>query len=76
MSQAKQILNNNSRGSTHNNVKFPTIQLPKFSGSYDNWMETHETFLSFIHKYADIDNINKFHPKIFGGSCCDSYLVY
>ncbi|KAL0831492.1 hypothetical protein ABMA28_002289 [Loxostege sticticalis] len=47
----------------HNNrlVKLPTIQLPKFSGSYDNWLEFHDTFTSLIHSNDEIDDINKFH---------------
>ncbi|XP_049865557.1 uncharacterized protein LOC126366489 [Pectinophora gossypiella] len=44
-----------------NNVKLPTIQLPKFSGSYDNWLGFHDTFCSLIHNNSDIDEINKFH---------------
>lgn len=48
---------------TNNNklVKLPTIQLPKFSGSYENWLEFHDTFLSLIHSNDQIDEINKFH---------------
>lgn len=42
-------------------VKLPTIQLPKFSGSYDNWLEFRDTFLSLIHDNDEIDKINKFH---------------
>lgn len=49
------------RSCVHNNIKLPIIQLPKFSGSYDNWLEFHDTFTSLIHNNDDIDNINKFH---------------
>lgn len=42
-------------------VKLPTIQLPKFTGSYDNWLEFRDTFASLIHGNDDIDEINKFH---------------
>lgn len=45
----------------HRPVKLPTIQLPKFNGSYDNWLEFRDTFTSLIHLNSDIDNINKFH---------------
>lgn len=50
-----------SRPSTHKLVKLPMIQLPKFSGSYDNWLEFHDTFTSLIHSNDEIDNINKYH---------------
>ncbi|XP_047032323.1 uncharacterized protein LOC124639132 [Helicoverpa zea] len=42
-------------------VKLPTIQLPKFSGSYEKWLEFHDTFSSLIHCNDDIDDVNKFH---------------
>lgn len=42
-------------------VKLPTIQLPKFSGSYDRWLEFRDTFTSLIHSNGEIDSINKFH---------------
>lgn len=42
-------------------VKLPTIQLPKFGGSYENWLEFRDTFSSLIHNNDDIDEINKFH---------------
>lgn len=50
-----------SRAGNHKLVKLPTIQLPKFSGSYNNWLEFRDTFLSLIHSNDDIDEINKFH---------------
>lgn len=63
---------NTRRSCSHNNIKLPIIQLPKFSGSYDNWLEFHDTFSSLIHENDDIDNINKFHYLI----CCGSYSIY
>lgn len=51
----------NSRVSNHKLVKLPTINLPKFQGSYDNWLEFHDTFTSLIHSNDGIDVINKFH---------------
>lgn len=51
--------------STHSNVhkpvKLPTIQLPKFSGLYTNWLEFRDTFSSLVHCNDSIDEINKFH---------------
>ncbi|XP_049884023.1 uncharacterized protein LOC126379357 [Pectinophora gossypiella] len=42
-------------------VRLPTIQLPKFSGRYENWLEFRDTFTSLIHSNESIDEINKFH---------------
>lgn len=50
-----------SGGHSHKLVKLPTIQLPKFSGSYNNWLEFRDTFTSLIHDNDEIDVINKFH---------------
>ncbi|CAH0699559.1 unnamed protein product [Spodoptera exigua] len=47
--------------SIHKPVKLPTIQLPKFSGSYCNWLEFRDTFTSLIHSNDEIDEVNKFH---------------
>lgn len=54
---------NSEKGSrtSHQFVKLPTIQLPKFSGSYDDYLEFRDTFTSLIHNNDDIDEVNKFH---------------
>ncbi|XP_044753952.1 uncharacterized protein LOC123313241 [Coccinella septempunctata] len=44
-----------------NNVRLPTINLPKFDGSYQNWLEFRDTFRSLIHENASIGEIQKFH---------------
>lgn len=72
IAQAKIMISNHSKTeqeetkSNHSSykrqlVKLPTIQLPKFSGSYDTWLEFHDTFSSLIHDNDEIDEINKFH---------------
>ncbi|KAJ8983230.1 hypothetical protein NQ317_005319 [Molorchus minor] len=43
------------------NIKLPTIQLKKFHGHYEEWLEFRDTFESLIHKNEDITNIQKFH---------------
>ncbi|CAH2101858.1 unnamed protein product [Euphydryas editha] len=53
--------NKSTRASNNKLVKLPTIRLPKFSGSYETWLEFHDTFTSLIHSNDDIDEINKFH---------------
>ncbi|CAG9114803.1 unnamed protein product [Plutella xylostella] len=42
-------------------IKLPTISLPSFDGSYDQWLEFRDTYLSLIHNSIDIDNVQKFH---------------
>lgn len=74
LSKAQILLQNNSNksvdvtlGTEHSSpknrqhVKLPVIQLPRFSGSYDNWLEFRDTFTSLIHSNEDIENVNKFH---------------
>lgn len=71
VAQAKVMLNKYSKSeqeeiksttsSKRQFIKLPTIQLPKFSGSYNSWLEFRDTFTSLIHGNDDIDEINKFH---------------
>ncbi|XP_035457052.2 uncharacterized protein LOC118280784 [Spodoptera frugiperda] len=48
-------------GTKTNFVRLPRIDLPHFDGSYQNWLEYRDTFISLIHDSSCIDNINKFH---------------
>ncbi|KOB73239.1 Gag-pol polyprotein [Operophtera brumata] len=50
-----------SGAQVRNLVRLPKIDLPHFSGGYQNWLEFKDTFLSLIHNSECIDNINKFH---------------
>nr|CAI5851181.1 unnamed protein product [Callosobruchus analis] len=45
----------------HCEIKLPSINLPKFSGDYKNWMEFRDFFISIIHMKENIPQINKFH---------------
>ncbi|XP_030761095.1 uncharacterized protein LOC115886162 [Sitophilus oryzae] len=45
----------------HTNVKLPPIQVPKFSGDYETWLEFRETFESLIHTNESLTGIQKFH---------------
>nr|CAI5851931.1 unnamed protein product [Callosobruchus analis] len=45
----------------HCEIKLPSINLPKFSGDYKNWMEFRDFFISIIHTKENIPQINKFH---------------
>lgn len=42
-------------------IKLPTITLPSFDGSYNNWLEFRDTYLSMIHQSKKLDDIQKFH---------------
>ncbi|XP_030753971.1 uncharacterized protein LOC115880817 [Sitophilus oryzae] len=42
-------------------IKLPTIQLPKFEGFYESWLEFRDTFESLIHLNSSINKIQKFH---------------
>ncbi|XP_059061597.1 uncharacterized protein LOC131854485 [Achroia grisella] len=42
-------------------VRLPIIEIKKYNGSYDTWIEFRDTFTSLIHSNDDIDPINKFH---------------
>lgn len=43
------------------NIKLPIINLPTFSGRYQDWLEYHDTFSSPIHNNNTIPTITKFH---------------
>lgn len=45
----------------HNFIRLPKIDLPRFHGSYQYWLEYRDTFLSLIHNSDSIDDISKFH---------------
>lgn len=51
----------NEHSQSSNNVRLPTINLPKYSGVYQNWLEFRDTFFSLIHENQSISNIQKFH---------------
>lgn len=42
-------------------VRLPQINLPKFLGNYDTWLEFRDTFESLIHFNTSIGDIQKFH---------------
>lgn len=43
------------------NLKLPTINLPVFSGAYDEWTTFHDTFTQLIDIFASLTNIQKFY---------------
>lgn len=44
-----------------NHIKLPTINLPKFNGAFQNWLEFRDTFQSLIHNNVSVNNVQKFH---------------
>ncbi|XP_050555834.1 uncharacterized protein LOC126911643 [Spodoptera frugiperda] len=49
-----------TKGNT-NSVKLPTITLPSFDGTIENWLEFRDTFTSLIHNATEITPIQKYH---------------
>lgn len=52
---------NSSNISTNSNFKLPTIDLPKFSGTFEEWLEFKSKFETIIHNNNLINDIDKFH---------------
>ncbi|XP_050516282.1 uncharacterized protein LOC126891143 [Diabrotica virgifera virgifera] len=50
-----------SRPNVNCNIKLPTLQLLKYSGSYEKWLEYRDSFQSIIMDNSDINPIQKFH---------------
>lgn len=42
-------------------VRLPTINLPKFKGNFDSWLDFRDCFVSLIDNNASISDIQKFH---------------
>jgi len=63
--QSHVIQPDNSHGRTQNNpeshIRLPKIQLPNFSGSYENWYTFHNSFEKLIHANENLSAIEKFH---------------
>ena len=62
-SQTQVSLNasNVGAGLNHSNVKLPTIDLPVFSGNYEQWLNFYDTFNSLIHNNRNLSNIEKYY---------------
>lgn len=57
----KNKYSNKSECTSKSTIRLPTIALPSFDGSYDQWLEFRDTYLSLIHSSSEIDNVQKFH---------------
>ncbi|KYM98425.1 hypothetical protein ALC62_10865 [Cyphomyrmex costatus] len=58
--EARSVSTNRNRALA-GNLKLPKIDLPSFSGSYEEWYPFHDTFQSLIHRDRSITEIQKFH---------------
>lgn len=47
-----------------NFLRLPSIELPSFSGEFENWPEFHDAFDSLIHSNSKLSNIQKFYYLI------------
>ncbi|XP_029162785.1 uncharacterized protein LOC114934279 [Nylanderia fulva] len=54
-------LNNVGNIARQSRVKLPKIELPVFSGSYEDWYSYQDTFEKLIHTNDILDDIEKFH---------------
>lgn len=45
----------------HTQVKLPLIQLPAFSGNYEEWPTYKDLYVSLIHENASLTNVQKLH---------------
>ncbi|XP_018396273.1 PREDICTED: uncharacterized protein LOC108774620 [Cyphomyrmex costatus] len=48
-----------NRSENHCSVRLPKLNLPKFSGKYDEWFPFYDSFNSIIHSNASISDIQK-----------------
>ena len=46
---------------SHTNIKLPTVNLPAFSGDYQDWLSFFQTFNALIHEDINLNNIQKMH---------------
>ncbi|XP_039315197.1 uncharacterized protein LOC120359860 [Solenopsis invicta] len=50
-----------SQHNSDSNIRLPKIQLPTFSGSYEEWYTFHDSFDKLIHANEKLSSIQKFH---------------
>lgn len=56
--QANQQLHNLQN---QGDVKLPKVNIPEFSGNYEDWTNFHDLFTSLIHNNAKLTNVQKMH---------------
>jgi len=60
-SETKPVVENKLHVDAINHVKLPRINLPEFDGSYEHWLEFHDTFHAIVHNNASISQTQKFY---------------
>ena len=55
------IQNRNETIARENTIRLPKIDLPIFTGAYDEWCGYRDTFASLIHNNTQISAVQKFH---------------
>lgn len=50
-----------SSESALSNIRLPALDLPKFNGSYNNWLNFHDTFDKLIHQNTKLADSQKLH---------------
>lgn len=45
----------------YNTIKLPIINMPKFGGNYDRWLEFRDTYKSLIHSNDNLNAFQKYH---------------
>lgn len=54
-------LNNSEKNNQQEIVKLPKINIPHFSGNYNDWNTFHDLYTSLIHGNQTLSNIQKMH---------------
>ncbi|XP_055584724.1 uncharacterized protein LOC129737588 [Uranotaenia lowii] len=42
-------------------IRLPDVKLPVFNGSFEQWLNFHDLFVSLVHSSSDLSNIQKFY---------------
>ena len=50
---------NNQTGNA--SIKLPQVNLPRFSGAFDEWLPFFNTFKSMVHECSSLNNLQRFH---------------
>lgn len=72
ISKTKDIINNKTKTETNTrsasnssepliNVKLPTLNLPIFNGSYEQWLPFYDSFNALIHQNKELADVQKFY---------------
>lgn len=60
-SSSSSASSNHSNNISSSGVKLPVIEIKKYNGDYDQWLEFRDTYDSLIHKNTNLSSVQKFH---------------